>query len=236
MHVSPSRLEREARFGKRGLPTRSAGRRRECNARLPPPLLAVKNGWARPGPRPRAHSHCLLAARTNDGLNPALGYFERSKRVSISNSFWASGQETATNGFLNECKRVLGFAGLRLGCLRTELGGPAWSSAAARRNRACSRALDASRSLRSASLIVSCCSRSMVSIRFSASSSLSSAFLQSEWARASVSRARFSKPLKSSAAWFTRSITSTPELRSKRFPPADSSSPQHGGLNPLRGP
>src|SRR4051794_4470816 len=70
----------------------------------------------------RAHSHC--AAQTTDGLNPALGYFERSKRVSISNSFWAGGRETATNGFLNECKRVLGFAGLRLGCLRTELGGP----------------------------------------------------------------------------------------------------------------
>jgi hypothetical protein len=44
--------------------------------------------------------------------------------VSNSNSFWAGGEETAANGFLNECKRVLGFAGLRLGCLRTELCGP----------------------------------------------------------------------------------------------------------------
>lgn len=129
MHVSPSRLERGARFGKRALSTRSAGRRchfqKETAQRTAPATSAGCREWVGPcRAKTRAHSHCLLAAQTTDGLNPALGYFERSKRVSIGNSFWAGGQETATNGFLNECKRVLGFAGLRLGCLRTELGGP----------------------------------------------------------------------------------------------------------------
>src|SRR5206468_11599768 len=36
--------------------------------------------------------------------------------VQTATSFWAGGEETAADGLLNECKRLLGFACLRLGC------------------------------------------------------------------------------------------------------------------------
>jgi hypothetical protein len=66
VHVSPSRLERGARFGNGRFQRGAQGgvvifKRRQRNARLPPPLLGVGNGWARAGPR--LESHCLLAAQ-----------------------------------------------------------------------------------------------------------------------------------------------------------------------------
>ena len=41
--------------------------------------------------------------------------------VQTGTGFWVGGEETAADGLLNECKRLLGFACLRFGCLRTEL-------------------------------------------------------------------------------------------------------------------
>src|SRR3954468_772950 len=127
VHVSPSRLERGARFGngrfQRGAQGGVVIFQKETAQRTAPATSAGCREWVGPC-RAKTRVALLAGGPTTDGLNPAHGYFEQSKRVSIGNSFWAGGQETATNGFLNECKRVLGFAGLRLGCLRTELGGP----------------------------------------------------------------------------------------------------------------
>src|SRR6266481_2688229 len=92
------------------------------------------------------------------------------------------------------------------------------SSTAIMRDWASSKALDASRSL----LMASRRSRSTVSIRFSASSSLSRALLHSDWARTSVSRAIFH-----AAEDFGRLMHKIDNCRcrsrAQNFPPAASS-------------
>jgi len=52
----------------------------------------------------------------------APGRLKRSSDcVPSAHSFWAGAEETPADGLFNECKRLLGFARFRLGCLRTEL-------------------------------------------------------------------------------------------------------------------
>src|ERR1700682_3440177 len=55
-------------------------------------------------------------------FSPRARTTERSSDcVPTAHSFWAGAEETPADGLFNECKRLLGFARFRLGCLRTEL-------------------------------------------------------------------------------------------------------------------
>src|SRR4051795_5143475 len=86
VHVSPSRLERGARFGSGRFQRGAQGgvvifKRREAQGTAPATSAGCQE-WVGPcRAKTRAHSLCLLAAQTTDGLNPAHGYFERSKRT-----------------------------------------------------------------------------------------------------------------------------------------------------------
>ncbi len=55
-------------------------------------------------------------ATARDQASERSGY-----RVQPTLSFWACAKQTPTDGLLNECERLLGFARLRLGRLRAEL-------------------------------------------------------------------------------------------------------------------